>query len=101
MTFIEFSSTNSTSISQTENDKIIIIVIKTLKIYFRNKKIFNNFNFVIFNIDSNLTDDFQKFNRKWICKNFDFFDFNYENIELIINVNKHVFYKTYMHLSTD
>ena len=52
----EFFSTNQTasvSQNQTENDRIIVIVTRTLKAYFRNKKTSNVSASFIFNANSN------------------------------------------------
>ena len=60
----EFFSVSTLSSVNVENDRIIVIVIKTLDAYFRNKKTFNTFNSVTFNVDSNSIDETKMFTKE-------------------------------------
>lgn len=86
---------NSSSSNQTENDKIIVIVIRIFESYFRNKKLSNAFNSFISNANfiSNSSNETRNFIKKWIYEDVDFFDFSYKDNSFIINVDKHVFYR--------
>ena len=91
MTLIaEFSVNQQSSSSQSENDRIIVIVIKTFEAYLRNRdsNITSNAN-----SNSTTTNDFRDHIKKWICEDIDFFDLNHEDDESIVNVDKHVFYR--------
>ena len=97
----EFFSTNQTasvSQNQTKDDRIIVIVTRTFEAYFRNKKTSNVSASFTSNANSNnnnsaSTDDARISIRKWTCENIEFFDLSIENIALVVNVEKHVFYR--------
>lgn len=93
-TKITFSAANlAAANSRTKDERIAVIVTRILNAYFQIKK-FNTRDSAIFNANIIFTtiDESRNFNKEWICENIDFFDFNYESIESIINVEKHVFY---------
>ena len=87
---IEFFTAVSTASNQVEDDRITVIVTRILKAYFRNKKIDVASNA---NSNANLIDESRSFIKEWTCKDIEFFDSNYEKNELIVNVDKHVFYR--------
>ena len=72
--------------------QIINIIINRRKTKRRNNR--NNFNkFIDFEKIDNNDNVNDKSNKNWTAEQIDFFDSNMKNIESIVNIKKHVFYK--------